>query len=112
MVLLGASSLLGCSGCAGGNMGGCWVVGPSLTAAINTVEAIHYSTTKWAFSKSLEQFRELYHDVANPSRLGTSASHYPLAFMGRVSTALLNSRNRPSRGGLYLLGRIVKDTQH
>ena len=65
MVLLGASSLLGCSGCAGGNMGGCWVVGPSLTAAINTVEAIHYSTTKWAFSKSLEQFRELCQDVAN-----------------------------------------------
>lgn len=31
MVLLGASSLLGCSACAGGNMGGCWVVGPSLT---------------------------------------------------------------------------------
>lgn len=69
MVLLGASSLLGCSGCAGGNMGGCWVVGPSLTAAMETRKAIHYSRTELASPKSadgpLNQFRERSQDLDN-----------------------------------------------
>lgn len=51
-------------------MDGCWVVGPSLTAAMETRKAIDYSRTKLAFPESLEgpldKLREICQDLANP----------------------------------------------
>lgn len=94
-------------------MGGCWVVGASLTAAMETREAIHYCRTKLPFPKSprgpLNQFRELSQDLANLSfKLRASPSLYPHIFMGSDSAAPLNSRNRPSRTRICLSGRVVK----
>lgn len=50
MVLLGASSPLGCSGCVCGSRDGCCGAGPSVTAARNDPHSKHHQNTMYFYT--------------------------------------------------------------
>lgn len=103
MVLLGASSLLGCSGWAAVNTGGCGAFGPSFTAAMETRKTTRYYRTRLASPVSAQgpmgQFREIGQDLLFKSQTSFFFLHI---FMGYDSTVPLSNTNRSSRSRVYL----------